>query len=78
MSEVDELSRNVDEIADAAAKAELRAVHAKVEDAQRELGDTRKELRVALLDIKRLSDLVSAESDRIFKVASCRASDRDS
>ncbi|KAL9619836.1 MAG: hypothetical protein Q9160_005576 [Pyrenula sp. 1 TL-2023] len=74
MTEVDELSRNVDEIADAAAKAELRAVHAKVEDARRELSDTRKELRVALLDIKRLSDLVSIESDRVFKVASCTQS----
>lgn len=62
--EVDELSRSVDEIANTAAQAELRAVHAKVEDAY-------KELNLARLEIKRLAEVVSSEADRVFQVASC-------
>ncbi|KAH7363705.1 hypothetical protein BKA66DRAFT_444624 [Pyrenochaeta sp. MPI-SDFR-AT-0127] len=67
LSEVDELSKNVDEIANTAAQAELRAVHAKVEDAY-------KELTLARLEIKRLGDVVSLEASRVFQVASCTQS----
>jgi hypothetical protein len=62
--EVNELSRTVDEIATTAAQAKLRAVHARVEDINKELG-------LARLEIKSLSDLVSLQVDRVFQVASC-------
>ncbi|KAF2794257.1 hypothetical protein K505DRAFT_304341, partial [Melanomma pulvis-pyrius CBS 109.77] len=61
---VDEISRSIDEIANTAAQAELRAVHTKVEE-------TNSELSLARLEIKRLSDLVSFQADRVFQVASC-------
>jgi hypothetical protein len=64
LTEVNELSRTVDEIATTAAQAELRAVHVKVEDVN-------KELSLARLEIKSLSDLVSLQADRVFQVASC-------
>lgn len=64
LSEVNELSKSVDDIAVSAAQAELRAVHAKVEDAYSELTSVRRE-------IKRLGDLVSLEASRVFHVASC-------
>lgn len=64
LSEVNELSKSVDEIANTAAQAELRAVHAKVEDAY-------KELTLARLEIKRLGDVVSLEANRVFQVSSC-------
>ena len=64
LTEVSELSRTVDEIATTAAQAELRAVHARVEDINKELG-------LARLEIKSLSDLVSLQVDRVFQVASC-------
>jgi hypothetical protein len=56
--------KNIDEIANTAAQAELHAVHAKVEDAN-------SELTLMRLEVKRLSDLVSFQADRIFQVASC-------
>jgi hypothetical protein len=64
LTEVNELSRTVDEIATTAAQAELRAVHARVEDVNKELG-------LARLEIKSLSELVSLQADRVFQVASC-------
>jgi len=64
LTEVNELSRTVDEIATTAAQAELRVVHATVEDVSKELG-------LARVEIKRLSDLVSLQADRVFQVASC-------
>lgn len=64
LTEVNELSRAVDEIANTAAQAELRAVHARVEDVNNELS-------LARLEIKSLSDLVSLQADRVFQVASC-------
>jgi ElaB/YqjD/DUF883 family membrane-anchored ribosome-binding protein len=64
LTEVNELARNVDEIASTAAQAELRAVHAKVENVNKELNRAR-------LEIKSLSDLVSLQADRAFQVASC-------
>ncbi|KAJ4297913.1 hypothetical protein N0V90_005812 [Kalmusia sp. IMI 367209] len=67
LSEINELSRSVDEIANTAAQAELRAVHAKVEEAN-------KELKLARLEIKRLGEIVSCEADRVFQVASCTQS----
>jgi len=63
LTEVNELSRTVDEIATTAAQAELRAVHTKVEDVN-------KELSLARLELKSLSDLVSLQADRAFQVAS--------
>jgi len=62
--EVNELSRTVDEIATTAAQAELRAVHARVEDIN-------KELSLARLELKSLGELVSFQADRVFQVASC-------
>ncbi|KAE8441311.1 hypothetical protein EG329_005506 [Mollisiaceae sp. DMI_Dod_QoI] len=67
LTEVNELSRAVDEIANTAAQAELRAVHARVEDVNNELS-------LARLEIKSLSDLVSLQADRVFQVASCTQS----
>lgn len=64
LTEVNELSKTVDEIAATAAQAELRAVHAKIEDVN-------KELSLARLEIKSLSDIVSLQADRVFQVASC-------
>jgi hypothetical protein len=64
LTEVNELSKTVDEIATTAAQAELRDVHATIEDVNKELG-------LARLEIKRLSDLVSLQADRVFQVASC-------
>lgn len=64
VTRVDEISRSIDEIATTAAQAELRAVHTKVNEANTELG-------LARLEIKRLSDLVSSQADRLFQVASC-------
>jgi hypothetical protein len=64
LTEVEEISKNIDEIASTAAQAELHAVHAKVEDAN-------SELTLMRLEVKRLSDLVSFQADRIFQVASC-------
>lgn len=64
LTEAGELSRNVDEIANTAAQAELRAVHAKVEDAYNELSLVR-------LEIKRLGEVVSLEANRVLQVASC-------
>jgi hypothetical protein len=64
LTEVNELSRTVDEIATTAAQAELRDVHTTIEDVNKELG-------LARLEIKRLSDLVSLQADRAFQVASC-------
>jgi hypothetical protein len=64
LTEVTELSRTVDEIATAAAQAELRAVHIGVVDANQMLD-------LARLEIKRLSDLVSLQADRVFQAASC-------
>jgi len=64
LSEVHELSKNVDEIATTAAQAELRAVHTKVEDVYREL-------TLARMEIKRLGDVVTLEADRTFRVMSC-------
>jgi hypothetical protein len=63
LTEVNELARTVDEIATTAAQAELRAVHAKVEDVN-------KELSLARLELKSLSDLVSLQADRAFQIAS--------
>lgn len=62
---VEEISKNIDDIANTAAQAELRAVHAKVEDAYNELTLARQE-------VKRLSDLVTFQADRIFQVASSK------
>lgn len=67
LNEVNELSRSIDEIATAAAQAELRAVHAKVDEANAELTLVR-------LEIKRLADLVAQEANRGFQVASCTQS----
>lgn len=64
LTAVEEISKNLNEIANTAAQAELRAVHTKVEDAYNELTLTR-------LEVKRLSDLVSSQADRVFQVASC-------
>ena len=64
LTEVNELSRTVDEIATSAAQAELRAVHVGVVDANQVLG-------LACLEIKHLSNLVSLQADRVFQVASC-------
>jgi hypothetical protein len=64
LTEINELSRTVDEIATTAAQAELRAVHIRIENLNKELG-------LARLEIKSLSDLVSLEADRVFQVASC-------
>lgn len=69
LNEVNELSRSIDEIATAAAQAELRAVHAKVDEANAELTLVR-------LEIKRLADLVAQEANRGFQVASCKTSRR--
>ncbi|OAL57159.1 hypothetical protein IQ07DRAFT_29630 [Pyrenochaeta sp. DS3sAY3a] len=67
LNEVNELSRSVDDIATTAAQAELRAVHEKFDE-------TNKELSFALMEIKRLRDHVSHEADRVFQVASCNHS----
>ncbi|KAN0116708.1 hypothetical protein V8E51_002685 [Hyaloscypha variabilis] len=67
LTEINELSRTVDEIATTAAQAELRAVHARVEDVNNELG-------LARLEIKSLGELVSLQSDRVFQVAACTQS----
>jgi arsenate reductase-like glutaredoxin family protein len=64
LSEVDGLSRSVDEIANTAAQAELRAVHTKVEDVYKELSLAREE-------IKRLGEVVSLEAVRVFQASSC-------
>jgi hypothetical protein len=64
LTEVNELSKTVDEIAVTAAQAELRAVHSGVVDANEMLS-------LARLEIKRLSDLVTLQADRVFQVASC-------
>ncbi|KAH8588667.1 hypothetical protein B0O99DRAFT_600563 [Bisporella sp. PMI_857] len=64
LTEVNELSRDVDEIATTAAQAELRAVHVGVMD-------TNHMLSLARSEIKRLSDLVSLQADRLLQVASC-------
>lgn len=64
LTEVDELSRTVDEIATTSAQAELRTVHTTVVDLN-------KELSLARLEIRSLSDLVSLQADRVFQVASC-------
>jgi hypothetical protein len=64
LSEVNELSKSVDEIANTAAQAELRAVHAKVDDVY-------KELVLARQEIKRFGDVVSFEAARAFQAASC-------
>lgn len=63
LTEVNELSRSVEEIAATAAQAELRAMHT-------EFGDMKKELGIARSEIKSLSDLVSLQADRAFHIAS--------
>jgi hypothetical protein len=70
LTEVNELSRDVDEIATTAAQAELRAVHVGVMD-------TNHMLSLARSEIKRLSDLVSLQADRLLQVASCMSNIRD-
>ncbi|KAF2997547.1 hypothetical protein E8E13_000111 [Curvularia kusanoi] len=67
LNEVNELSRSVDEIASAAAQAEIRAVHAKVDEANAELTLVR-------LEIQRLGELVTQEASRAFQIASCTQS----
>jgi hypothetical protein len=67
LTEINELSRTVDEIATTAAQAELRAVHVQVQDVYQELS-------LARVEIKSLSDLVSLQADRAFQVASCMRS----
>jgi hypothetical protein len=69
LSEVNELSRSVDEIANTAAQAELRAVHTKVEDVYKELSLAREE-------IKRFGEVVSLEAVRVFQASSCRINHR--
>ncbi|RDW68601.1 hypothetical protein BP5796_09258 [Coleophoma crateriformis] len=67
LTEVNELSKNVDGIATTAAQAELRAVYTRVED-------TSKELSLVRVDIQQLSALVSRNADRLFQVAACTQS----
>jgi hypothetical protein len=64
LNEVNELSRSVDEIATATTQAELRAVHAKVDEANAEIALVR-------LEMKWLGELVTQEGSRAFQVASC-------
>jgi hypothetical protein len=61
---VEKISRNKDDIANPAAQAELRVIHAKAEDAYKELTLTR-------LEVKPLSNLVSFQAAQIFQVATC-------
>ena len=63
IEKVDEVSRNIDELASAAAKAELRDTHL-------EMLETRAELREARTEIHRLGELVKAEAYRMLGVAS--------
>ena len=63
IEKVDEVSRNIDELASAAAKAELRDTHL-------EIVETRAELREARTEIHRLGELVKAEAYRMLGVAS--------
>ena len=63
IEKLDEVSRNIDELASVAAKAELRDTHL-------EMLETRAELREARTEIHRLGELVKAEAYRMLGVAS--------
>jgi hypothetical protein len=63
IEKVDEVSRNIDELASAAAKAELRDTHL-------EVSETRAELREARTEIHRLGEFIEAEAYRTFDMAS--------
>ena len=69
-NDLNELSKTVDEIAATAAQAELRVVHTRIEDANKELSLARREIR-------HLSDLVSFQADRVFQVASSMVNGSD-
>ena len=63
IEKLDEVSRNIDELASVAAKAELRDTHL-------EMLETRAELREARTEIHRLGELVKAEAYRMLGIAS--------